>query len=54
MATMLMWLLLMATATVIGMVCMIPGWIARKIRDRRELHMIRTLYPNIARRRRAV
>lgn len=51
MATMLMWLLLMTAATVIGMVCMIPGWVIRKVRERRELHMIRTLYPNIARRR---
>lgn len=54
MAAMLMWCVIGIAACLIGMVCMIPGWIVRKIRERRELHMIRTLYPNVARRRRTV
>ena len=51
MAAMLMWLLICLAACLIGMVCLIPGWIIRKIRERRELHMIRSLYPNVATRR---
>ena len=51
MVTMLMWLLLMMAAAVIGLVCMIPGWIVRKIRERRELHYIRSIYPNVMTRR---
>lgn len=51
MAAMLMWCLIGLAFCLIGGICMIPGWIIRKIRDRRELHYIRTLYPNVARRR---
>lgn len=51
MAAMFIWCVIGIAACLIGMLCCIPGWIARKIRDRRELHMIRTIYPNVASRR---
>lgn len=51
MAAALMWLLIGTAFCLVYAVCMIPGWIIRKIRERRELHYIRSLYPNVARRR---
>ena len=46
MAAMLAWCLIGLAAFLIGMVCMIPGWVLRKIREHRELTQIRSLYPN--------
>jgi len=51
MAAALMWLLIGTAFCLIYMVCMIPGWIIRKIREHRELTQLRSLYPNVARRR---
>lgn len=46
MAAAFMWLIICTAACLIGMVCMIPGWIIRKVRAHRELNQIRRLYPN--------
>lgn len=46
MAAMLAWCVLGIAFCLIGMVCSIPGWVVRKIRERRELNHIRSLYPN--------
>lgn len=46
MAAAFMWCVIGLAACLIGMVCMIPGWVIRKIREHRELTQIRSLYPN--------
>lgn len=51
MAAMLAWCVLGTAACLIGMLCSIPRWVVRKIRERRELNQLRSIYPNIFRRR---
>lgn len=46
MAALFVWCALGTAFCLVGLVCCIPGWIARKIRERRELKLIRSIFSN--------